>query len=73
MGKTIKCHEGSGEGRSISNTSVEGLVSVTATEASPGIMTDEELYNSAETLMSAAADAQLSENRVLLEILQGSK
>ena len=73
LGKLIRCHEGVEVGRAQNNQTVEGIVSVTSTEVTPGSMTDQELYDDAEALLSESVNRQFEENSSLLQMLVQSK
>ena len=73
IGKLIRCHQGVEINHAQNNQTVEGIVSVTSTEASPGSMTDQELYDNAESLLSESVNKQFEENSVLLQMLVQSK
>ena len=71
--KLIRTHTGNERDRVSSNTTIEGEVGVTVTERAAGDMTDQELYEAAESLLSSSMEIQLEENQELLKILSQAK
>jgi len=73
LGFTVKHHEGSKFGGDLKNITVETPIFITMEEASPGQVSEEELYDKVDKLLTAAIELRLKEGEAILEVMSGKE